>query len=406
MILTNTLAADPVAQFRSLVMADGALAQYLSQIEHPDRFVESAVQAAAASGIALDASTFRREIQADQLGMARWQTTPLPLTRWPPAPWLPMQIVTIGGELYVDWAYFGPAPLRQPFFEDSIRSALWRPFARMFLYRTCLADFLSHAALEPGLVPDGFIFHMSRCGSTLVSQMLAALPDNIAISEAAPIDAVVQLSHIWPALPGDQHAHYLRAMVAAFGRKRSGSEHRFFLKLDSWHALALPLFRRAFPDVPWIFLYRDPVEVKVSQARQPGSQMVPGILPPGIYGLDDPGLLPGDDYSARVLAKVCEAAAGHYGQDENKARGLLVNYRDLPGAFWSKILPHFGVRFSAVERDMMQRAARYDAKAQHAEFTDDRDGKQREASDSLRGIADTYVGPVYRRLEEMSTQEN
>ena len=42
---------------------------------------------------------------------------------------------------------------------------------------------------------------MSRCGSTLVSQMLAALPQNIVISEAAPIDAVVQLNRAQPDLP-------------------------------------------------------------------------------------------------------------------------------------------------------------------------------------------------------------
>lgn len=32
------------------------------------------------------------------------------------------------------------------------------------------------ADLEPGPEPSGFILHMSRCGSTLVTQMLAAVP--------------------------------------------------------------------------------------------------------------------------------------------------------------------------------------------------------------------------------------
>jgi hypothetical protein len=52
-------------------------------------------------------------------------------------------------------------------------------------------------------------------------------------------------------------------MVAALGQARAG-ETRLFLKLDCWHMRDLPLFRRAFPNTPWVFLYRDPVEVLVS----------------------------------------------------------------------------------------------------------------------------------------------
>ena len=52
----------------------------------------------------------------------------------------------------------------------------------------------------------------------------------------------------------------------------------YFVKFDSWNTLDLALIRRAFPDVPWIFLYRDPVEVIVSHMRQRGSQMIPGAF--------------------------------------------------------------------------------------------------------------------------------
>jgi hypothetical protein len=397
---TDTLAADAMAQFGALVLADSALAQTLNGAEDAGRLTELALGHARRHGIALDAAALRGAIHADPLAIMRWQTKVLHVPRWPPPPWLPIQASAVDGELVIDWAYFGPDPLRQSFFEDSIRQAMRRPFNRMLTYRTTLADFLADAGSNASLAPDGFIFHMSRCGSTLVSQMLAALPQNIAISEAAPIDAIVQLSRLWPALRPEQHARQLAAMVAAFGRKRSGAERHFFIKLDSWHALALPLFRKAFPDVPWLFLYRDPVEVMVSQSRQPGMQMVPGILPPRVYGIDDSGSLLGDEYAARVLAKVCEAAAGGGGL----GRALFVNYRDLPDAFWSKILPHFGVSFSAEDCDTMRQAARYDAKAPHFEFTGDISAKQSEASGDMRALADIHLGGVYRRLEELSVR--
>ena len=47
-----------------------------------------------------------------------------------------------------------------------------------------MSDLLDQAAAEPGIDPTGFIFHLARCGSTLVSQMLAALPEHIVLSEA------------------------------------------------------------------------------------------------------------------------------------------------------------------------------------------------------------------------------
>ena len=40
--------------------------------------------------------------------------------------------------------------------------------------------------------PSGFIFHMSRCGSTVISQMLAALAEHVVVSEAGPIDALAR----------------------------------------------------------------------------------------------------------------------------------------------------------------------------------------------------------------------
>ncbi len=190
--------------------------------------------------------------------------------RLPPAGWLPVAASWRDGTLWTDWSHFGERPLREPFFDDEILNCLRRPFNRLFRYGmpiTRLPDWLD---ANRHLQPDGFIFHMSRCGSTLVSQMLGALPDSIVISEAGPIDAVVDSGQHRPDLSDEERALWLRWMVCAFGQTRRGGERRFVLKLDAWHTLDLQLFRRAFPTVPWIFLYRDPVEVLVSQLRLRG----------------------------------------------------------------------------------------------------------------------------------------
>src|SRR5438034_4345344 len=137
--------------------------------------------------------------------------------------------------------------------------------------------------------------------------MLAALPSTIVVSEAPPIDAIVQAYRLMPEMGEERYAHWLASLIGAFGHRRSGDERHFFVKLDSWHTIALPLFRRAFPAVPWVFLYRDPVEVIVSQLRMPGLQMLPGGIGPQLYGIERSyGANMAEDYYARVLAMVCE----------------------------------------------------------------------------------------------------
>jgi hypothetical protein len=240
-------------------------------------------------------------------------------------------------------------------------------------------------------MPDGFVFHMSRCGSTLVARMLAAVPQHIVVSEAEPLDSIVQLPLLGPGLSEDRHIEALRAMIAALGRDRSGRSRRYFVKLDSWHACALPLFRRAFPETPWIFLHRDPLEVLVSQMRLRGAQTVPGVLPPHVFGFA-PGeeALPDVDYVARVLGRICAAVIDFWGL----GGGMLVDYRELPDALLDRILPHFGMEPTADERALMQATSRRDAKAPDTQFAADSAHKRRAADDATRAAAERHLATI------------
>jgi hypothetical protein len=284
--------------------------------------------------------------------------------------------------------------LTEPFFEESIRAALCDVFARQSRYRMMLDDFVAGADDVDALTPSGFIFHMSRCGSTLVAQMIAASTINLVVSEAAPIDAAVQIAR---SMDDDDAVRLLRAMVAAYGRPRAGNERNLVFKLDSWHTLALPLFRRAFPHAPWVFLYRDPVEVLVSQMRQRGTQMVPQLLAPQYFGLDAGETVADEAYCARVLAAICDAAIAH----ATLGGGIAIDYRDLPGAVEERILPHFGIFASAEQRALMHAAARRNAKAPFETFVGDSERKRNEASDAVRRAAERHLGAVCERLARL-----
>jgi hypothetical protein len=160
--------------------------------------------------------------------------------------------------------------------------------------------------------------------------------------------------------------------------------------------MELPLFRRAFPDVPWIFLYRDPIEVLVSHLRMPGMQMIPGALDPNLFNIEPTDRVRNpEDYCARILARLCEPVM----QQQAKAKRLLINYRDLPQAPWTAILPHFGVTCSDEDREAMMQAAWSNTKMPGLAFTSDGAAKQQQASAAVRAAAENRMGDIYRQLE-------
>jgi hypothetical protein len=386
---------DEFDRFSTLVLSDAALQDELRRPDDADRFVALVVDSARRRGFSLDPEAIWARMQPRLPGMERWVPPDIVETPLPPPGWLPIAASWRGDQLYLDWRHFGKRRLLDPFFEASVRRCLYKPFNRLFHHATPISRLPEWLAAHPHLRPSGLIFHMSRCGSTLVSQMLAALPTNIVVSEAAPIDAIVQAYRLMPELGEERYADWLAALTGVLGHRRSGEERHYFLKLDSWHTLALPLFRRAFPEVPWVFLYRDPVEVLVSQVQMPGLQMLAEGIGPQLYGIERSyDADTAEDYYARILAKVCDPAVRHLSDG-----GLLVNYQDLPEAAWTAILPHFGVASSDSERATMAATARYDAKTPGIEFATDSASKRETASEATRHAAERWLGDLYRRLE-------
>lgn len=383
--------AAPAAlhDFRRLVLADAALQAELSQPLETTAFAELAAARAQARGVELGAADILAAFRPDPLGLARLAP---PAAFWPGRPagdWLPTHIgASATGAPYVEWTHFAGAPLAEPFFETSARAAAARPFNRLFTCCTRLDDVLAAASEAPARAPDGLIFHMSRCGSTLVAQMLAAMTGVRVISEAPALDAAVRIEG---GAPGA-----LAAMVGALGRRRADGERGYVLKLDSWHARAVPLFRRLFPATPWVFLYRDPLEVLVSQRRERGVQTIPGVLPREVFGLD-PTAMDDEAYCARVLAMTCEAAADHLAL----GGGLLARYDDLPAAVFTRILPHFGLAPDRDDLVAMHAAARRNAKAPEVLFEPDGHSKRRAATPRLANLVRAHLAGPYGRLEQL-----
>lgn len=312
--------------------------------------------------------------------------------------WSPIRVYFREQRLFVDWCYMGTERFTEPFFDNTVGQQLRVPFNLLFRHQTPVEFLGEFCGQSPGLAPNGFIFHMSRCGSTLVTQMLAALAQNIVISEAPPIDFILRSNTKNPAITDEQRADWLKWMVGALGQKRTDEKY-YFIKFDSWSTFDLDLIERAFPEVPWIFLYRNPVEVIVSQMRRRGALMLPGAVGQILPGLDLTEIMqmPPEEYCARILARTCESAINR-AQNRN---ARMINYNQLPEAVTSVMLEHFGINYAREEIDNIKNAAQFDAKTPRMTFAPDSQAKRNEASEAALAAAEYWVNPLYERLEKI-----
>lgn len=312
--------------------------------------------------------------------------------------WVPIRVFRGPSGLSVDWCHIGDKRFTEPFFDVTITKRLYEPFSLLFRHKTPI-DVLGDVAESGDCVPPtGFIFHMSRCGSTLISRMLAALGRNIVMSEPGPVDSVLRTHLFDQSVTDEQRENWFRWIIAALGRRRNENEKGYFIKFDSWSMMDMDLILRVFPDVPWIFVYRNPIEVIVSHMRKPGVQMVRGSIDRLLPGLPvmEALQMPAEEYCARVLARFCELALKY----SDSGRSILVEYTDLPVAITGRIAEHFGTAFSSADIERMNELTGFDAKTPGMTFTSDSASKRESANDLALRAAEELVEPIYRRLRE------
>ncbi len=275
--------------------------------------------------------------------------------------WMPVHLAA--GESRIDWAVIRD-PLSAPFFEQDAELAMRRPFNQLFARQTRLDVLDALAGAADVREPAGIIVHMSRCGSTLVAQMLARLPSLIVLGEAQPFDGLVRRRG--QNFDDERLARALRGLLRAFD---SGDGRRIVIKAHASHVLHLDLLRRAFPSAPWVFVFREPRAVLRSQDRRVGAELLPGAIPAALLGIANLSELYAPDYGARVIAALCGAAL----RNAHDARALFVDYAELPDAVASRIAPFLGVVPTARESEAMREAAAGDTKLSGAPFTANRE---------------------------------
>lgn len=276
----------------------------------------------------------------DASALAAW--TPVALNLTLPAP-------------SIDWGDLRDVRFTDPFFQQTIER--WAGDNPQPLMRTGL-DALATLDAAPSLDPDGLVFHLSRCGSTLISRLLATVPGTLVVSEPAPINSLLMLD-----MDDATLVPLLRAMIRALGRRRFGDERHFVLKLSSWNTRRIGLFRRAFPGVPVIWVQRAPLDVMASLLAEPPGwaklQHLPDQLR-SIFGLapDDTVNLDQPRFYARALTAMLHAI-----QTASDGPLLVLDYRALPDSIWTAAAPFLGLDLGVADIARMREEARYDSKS-------------------------------------------
>ena len=266
------------------------------------------------------------------------------------------------------------------------------------------------------MAPAGFVFHESRCGSTLVANSLLAMDPavNRVYSESPPpVTAAKMISNY----DGQDSSavQLLRDVIFMMGRTNDVNEQRLFFKIQSIGTKSIPAFSKAFPDTPWIFLHRDPVQVmmshlktkeKISTVCTRSRSAPPSDLVALVKGRDPSAKisrLSTEDYCAAHLASLCDAAYSAY-QNSN-GNGKFVDYVDLPDSLIEDIIPnHFGQSMNDDAKSRILKVSGTYSKARTLGKTWQEDSQKKEdaARPEIRAASAKYLQPLYEKLKRVS----
>jgi hypothetical protein len=312
--------------------------------------------------------------------------------------YFPIDAVIRDGKPQIEWLRMVDVAFSEPFFHQTVARAR---HGNQSLF-TDLDTLLQVAKVAPAFQPSGFIFHTSRCGSTVVANACRALDSTRVIAEAPVVDKL--LSRLFTdAEPGSSkelvYLSLVRAAVQIFAGDQSVGESRYFVKFACASILQIKSLRRTWPSVPFLILFRDPTEVTVSNLRNRPQWMSADSNPvaaAAIVGVDVDQLsgITDEEFCARALGRYYAAAESV--ADERTTR--LFDYKQLSLQTLTQILGFFGVTPSAQELSKIDRSLLSHAKDPSRSFRPDSADKKAAASRQVIEAVERWALPAYERL--------
>jgi hypothetical protein len=213
----------------------------------------------------------------------------------------------------------------------------------------------------------------------------------------------------------DQAAELLKDVVYIMSRSSDSEENRVFLKFHSENSRNMQVFQHAFPETPWIFVFRNPVHIIVSQFKEGKS------IAKCVRGMKDPAKLVSDileskGYSSekRVTKEVfCAATLASYCVSALTAKerapdlGFFVHFPDIHSTLVDGIIrDRFGLEVLKEQEERIESITNVYSKASHGRsrrYIDDSAEKERKATPAISQAAHTFLQESYERLLKESS---
>jgi hypothetical protein len=307
-------------------------------------------------------------------------------TSYEMANWIPSKL----SAPLCEWIFKGEKKFTEPFFSDTICVCKNFPENRNPYKVFADLDIMLEWSKEiTALAPSVFIFHISRCGSTLLSQMLSLDETNIVLSEVPFFDDLLRLPYK-NSINTTTVNEYFSAAIKFYGRKSSRDERLLLIKTDSWHLHFYERLRILFPLIPFILLFRNPLEVIRSHQKQRGMQSVPGIIEPEVFGFlnDQKSETNLDAYMTNVLEGYLKKMIEISKTDDDI---LLCNYNEGLNNVLKKINRLLKLDITPANESLTQERARFHAKHPQQLFKED----QKEFKDT------DFMMPVLQLYQEL-----
>ncbi len=201
----------------------------------------------------------------------------------------------------------------------------------------------------------GLFFHSGRCGSTLLCNMLDALPTCFVVRESEVLNKLVHDV----TLSVEDKNHLMRCVCTSYGEYARRLGARCVIKFSSHCAARLPEVLALFPELPWLYLYREPGAVMRSFLKMPAPWLAQGVSNTGNTG---PNMSDRRVAIERMLQSSFEHAL--VAKDTTQT-GQLMSYEQVVNdaeSVYEKVVRHFGFNASHQQRDAMAQCLLEDAK--------------------------------------------
>ncbi len=320
--------------------------------------------------------------------------------------WLPVEVKLHQNAPIIEWIDFGNVCLSEPFFHQTAQR-VYRNQRHTNCEQSNFAFVSTLAESVETAQPCCFIFHISRCGSTLIANAFRTVQSRAVVSEAQAITVLFTPynSGRWPYAPDQweqQRDVLLRSMIQVFGQRRTGKEENLVVKFTSWNILFLPLVRSLWPTVPCLLVIRDPLEVMLSNLSRPSGWMRRESMQSfsrGLFGwaVADLENMTSEEYCARVIGAFCQAATMAL-----DSKCIVVDYKEIDAGTLCELISHCGSQITSFERDAILRSTDVYSKyiVAGSPLRNVWTEKQFAATDKMREATERWATPFYNQIRK------